>query len=670
MKDGGGPGVGPLAPIDPWVGEDVHVDIPGGDRRNRRRQGIAVAPSVHKAADCPDGEHQHDRFDYCHPEERKHRKAGGALEEQRPFPPSRTVKQKADAAFKEWYYAKRERDKDVDLDMLYGRYRQLKEIYGMARRWEASPEGTEWVNREKVKRAKGQGLKSREHYEEKAAVLQEKVKELDEEHKRLWKKYQVTPGSERFQYLGELRDNGEKIKAVRRGIARAKSMATLGFAREWTGIIQEIAGGVEPKISAIRTGSRSFAHYDMSNGIIGFSDRALEILDKVRNNPDLLWVKGPNLRPDRAAFAVSALVHEFLHSVNPAKGAYLKGGYSELLEEGLTEAIANRMVARADVLSKLLGTEVERGITAKPDHPAYVIYTNTVEYLAELAAQRSNSAPEWFLGKWKFHTDPKERGDAILIAAFGAQEFASVTWRGIIQEAKEKLPEMKEARQAQRVHKAPPYSHVVSQIMENLWGVPEFVYTKLHKVAGGAGSYEPYPPSTPAPTGGGGGSVEGGSRGGSLVPSNMDVRYTGSPPKGVRWQKFPRQGGESVGGAGAGAVEAMEKHNTPRSPHKEHDPRVGRGSKNKLGGRLLREFATGGGMQCSATRTAFGRCADVSRDFVEFLRERGIQANRVKAFGYKGPLERAYYRWQVSVARLTHKTRKEAGQRKHQSRSG
>ncbi|KKL58179.1 hypothetical protein LCGC14_2228000, partial [marine sediment metagenome] len=39
-------------------------------------------------------------------------------------------------------------------------------------------------------------------------------------------------------------------------------------------------------------------------------------------------------------------------------------------------------------------------------------------------------------------------------------------------------------------------------------------------------------------------------------PSSMDVRHTGSPPKGVRWQKLPRQGGQAPGGAGAGAIQA------------------------------------------------------------------------------------------------------------------
>ncbi|KKL87531.1 hypothetical protein LCGC14_1933800, partial [marine sediment metagenome] len=104
-------------------------------------------------------------------------------------------------------------------------------------------------------------------------------------------------------------------------------------------------------------------------------------------------------------------------------------------------------------------------------------------------------------------------------------------------------------------------------------------------------------------------------------------------------------------------VEAMEKHDTPRSPHKEHDPRAGRGRAEI---RLpLREFATGGGMQCSASHTAFGRCADVSQDFVDFLRERGIQANRVKTFGYKGTLARADYRWQELRTRRGKKVGKE-----------
>ena len=76
-KEGeGGPGNGPLAPVDVWRGQDVHVDI-AGRGREKLPHGIAVPPSVHKAEDCPPGEHRHDRFDSCHPEKRKHRGAGG-----------------------------------------------------------------------------------------------------------------------------------------------------------------------------------------------------------------------------------------------------------------------------------------------------------------------------------------------------------------------------------------------------------------------------------------------------------------------------------------------------------------------------------------------------------------------------------------------------------------
>ncbi|KKL59139.1 hypothetical protein LCGC14_2218350, partial [marine sediment metagenome] len=338
--------------------------------------------------------------------------------------------------------------------------------------------------------------------------------------------------------------------ALRTAIQRAKSMSTLGFAREWTDIIQDIAGGVETHITAIRVGGRAFAEYGLDNGIIGISDLALEILEKVRNDPDILWddqntlrEKRINTAPGRLAFAVSALIHEFLHSVNPAKGAYKKGGATGMIEEGLTEAIANRMVARPDVLSKLLGTEVERGIVAKPETPEYIIYTNTMEYLAEKAAQRSNSEPEWFLGKWKFHSNPRERGEIILDdAGMSAEEgYSTMPWRDIIKEAREKLPKMKEARQAERANKA--FQGTVQKVLDSAWSVLGFVFKN-----------DTWPPYTPAPTGGGGGGPT--AAPGSLVPAGMDVRHTGSPPKGVRWQKLPRQGGGAPGGAGAGAVEA------------------------------------------------------------------------------------------------------------------
>ncbi|KKK47300.1 hypothetical protein LCGC14_3156600, partial [marine sediment metagenome] len=331
--------------------------------------------------------------------------------------PYRTVSRQAKEAFREWYYARRDRAPQEEIDRLLAEYDELKDLAKAARGWEESPQGKEWVNREKVTRAKGQGLKSREHYEEKAAALQEKLDQLDKEYDRLYEKYALGPTlKERQAYAKPLNENAKQQKSLRTAIKRARSMSTLGFAREWTGIIQEIAGGVEPNISAIRTGSRAFAHYSLDTGIIGISDRALEILEDVRNDPDILWneKEGAKFKPAQYAFAVSSLVHEFMHSVNSAKGAYIKDGVTGMIEEGLTEAIANRMVARPDVLSKLLGTEVEKGITATPEHPSYIVYTDTMEYLAERAAQRSDSEPEWFLGKWKFHTDPKTRGETIL----------------------------------------------------------------------------------------------------------------------------------------------------------------------------------------------------------------------------------------------------------------
>lgn len=120
---------------------------------------------------------------------------------------------------------------------------------------------------------------------------------------------------------------------------------------------------------------------------------------------------------------------------------------------------------------------------------------------------------------------------------------------------------------APSVHKAPPYSHVVSQIMENLWGVPDFVFKN-----------DTWPPATPAPTGGGGSGPAAAAS--SLAPANMDVRHTGSPPKGVSWQKLPRQGGTAVGGAGAGAIEAgrtyVEKPaDAPKGTQTHRGPRGG-----------------------------------------------------------------------------------------------
>lgn len=189
-------------------------------------------------------------------------------------------------------------------------------------------------------------------------------------------------------------------------------------------------------------------------------------------------------------------------------------------------------------MSKLLGTEVEKGIVAKPDTMIYKVYTDTMEYVAEIAAQKSNSSPEWFLGKWKFHTDPRVRGETILRDA-GMEE--EPTWRNIITDAKEKLPEMRQERQARRAERA--FKGAVRKVLDGLWNVLGFTFKG-----------DVWPPIGD-PEGHGGGASPGAAAS-SLPAPNVDVRYTGSPPRGVRWQKLPRQGGGAPGGAGAGAVEA------------------------------------------------------------------------------------------------------------------
>lgn len=543
-KDGGE--AGPMAGADMWVGEDVHVDIPGGDRRNRKHQGIAAAPSVHKAEGCPDGEHTHDRFDYCHPEERKHRGGAKAPEEERPFPPSRTANRQAREAFNEWRQASRDAvttEEHVAAEGLQERWQQLRDLTSQAITWELSPEGKAWVSREKVKRAKGQGLRPREHYEAKVVALKAKFEQLKEEYDKLYAQYQAAPAwKDKETYRKEINENVKQQKAARAGIKRNESMATLGFAREWTDIIKTVAGGVEPHLTAVRAGGKSFAQYSLENGVISISHGALRLLSKIMDNSDLLFTEGDERKRGNYAFAVSSLVHEFLHSVNNAKGAYMKGGVTGIIEEGLTEAISNRMVARADVLSKLLGVKVEQGITAKPGTPAYQQYTDTMEYAAELAARKNNSTPEWFLGKWKFQTDPKMRQETIVDDMGMSEEH--LPWKTITMEAREKLPQMKEARQAARENKA--FVGTVQKVLDEAWKTLGFVFKN-----------DSYPPETPAPTGGGGGGPT--AAPGSLVPANMDVRHTGSPPKGVRWQKLPRQGGGAPGGAGAGAVDAARK---------------------------------------------------------------------------------------------------------------
>lgn len=560
--DQGGPGVGP----DILVGEDVHVHVYRGPGRRQKpvpavtkagcgfalyaellalakrcppgqhRHGGPCHPQErkHHRQRCPGGEHKHGDFP-CHPQERKHRGGRKPAPEpkqrqprekapERPYPSRRAVRQQKQEAWNTYY------------DLLYSgstatdeekgaakiRYEEFRQLEYEVRDWERSAEGQAWVNAEKVRRAQGQGKKGREHYEAKAAALEEKYQQLRTEHEKVWAEYQEairglrlpadTQDEEMFERREKARTrykeatvavnaNSNKLKSTRLAIDRAKAYSAVGFAREWVGVIQRVAGGVEPKISAIRTGSKSYAHYSLDSGIIGISDRGLELLSKIRDDPDLLFT-GDEREQKSYAYAVSALVHEFLHSVNPAVGAYVKGGITGMIEEGLTDAIANRMVARPDVLSELLGKPVDKGIVAEPG-PSYLPYVQTMEYLAERAAQRRNVDPEWFLGKWKFHTDPKPRGNIILEDAFGDEGlYQQKPWRDIMRDAKDKLPQMKQARQAQRaeMHKA----------VEGAWlkGVPRFI---VRATAG--------------------------------YPSNIDVgRHVGSPPKGESFQKFPRQG--------------------------------------------------------------------------------------------------------------------------------
>ena len=551
--DQGGPGVGP----DILVGEDVHVHAYRGPGRRQKpvpavtkagcgfsrytellalakrcpagqhRHGGPCHPQErkHHRQRCPGGEHKHGDFP-CHPQERKHRggrkpaapakeprqRAPKDIKPKRPFPSIRAIRQAEHEAYKAYREAARAND-----DSRYAkqeRYEQLFRLERWVRRWEQSPEGRTWLEQEKVRRAAAQGKKAPEHYEAKVAKLTEQLQALKAEHDTLWANFQVERQKGKWTDKSEaayaaLRENTQKIRNVGKAIERAKAYSALGFAREWTGIIQRVAGGLKPDIAAIRTGSRAFAHYSWGTKIIGISNTALERLGRIRDNPDLLYTGEESDRKSHA-YAVSALVHEFLHSVNPPIDAYVKGGITGMIEEGLTDAIANRMVARADVLSELLGKTVEKGIVAEPG-PTYAPYVRTMEYLAEMAAQKTNTEPEWFLGKWKFHTDPKTRGETILTDAFEdnwqytAQGRAP--WREIMRDAKDKLPQMKQARQAQRaeMHKA----------VEGAWlkGVPRFI------VRAAPGS-----------------------------PGNIDIGrhtsdpQTGNPPKGESFEKFPRQG--------------------------------------------------------------------------------------------------------------------------------
>ena len=537
-KDGGaaaaaaaGPGPGPMAPGDDFVvGTDVHVPVAEHRRRIgpslHKMCGFAILnlarckPGDHKHGEfpchpqerahrrpkgmrCPNGQHKHDDID-CHPSQRKHRglkkpeKPGRQKkpkeQEGNPYGSPKAIKNQMRALTSEMYGRGQptgrpdaERAKE-----LHDQYAELRDQYYQARAWEHTPEGRAWKKEQLVRRAQAQGQKGQEHYEAKLAALEAELPiamQRREWSYKQWRNIADVPGityEERQVWYHKFLEADKATGKIRDAIKRTQSLAAIGIAREWMGTIKKLTGGVEAEISAIRTGSKAFAHYSLDNGIIGISNRALDILRQVKANPNLLFgnpeadkmrarlaelreegkekglnpeymklladlhdmeVAGKAGKASDYAYAVSALFHEFLHSVNPAKTAYREGPL-QWIEEGLTDSIANRMVARPEILGALLGQEVKQGAIAKPG-PKYAPWVDAMEYLAERAAKKHGADPEWFLGKWKFHTPATVDRPGQMLDDAGIDDIGA--WKEIFKGAREELPKLREQRQAQRM---------------------------------------------------------------------------------------------------------------------------------------------------------------------------------------------------------------------------
>jgi hypothetical protein len=360
-----------------------------------------------------------------------------------------------------------------------------------------------------------------------------------------------------------LRQEYEKaLKAIK----NARAAVGLNLARHWVDILKAATGGVQPQIAALRIGSRAYAHYDPQTRIIGLSEDALARLRAIRKDPSLLFkpdeeiqrlerrlkelkaegrdkgndpeyykvlftlteLRKDPMRGHRAVYAFSAVVHEFLHSINPAGGAYEEGP-QKWVEEGLTEAITGRMVQRPDIVSLLLGKKVDQSIEPQPA-TKYVPYITLVEYLAERAALRHKTTPEWFLGKWKLHTPPRERLQ--IMREDAGLDSLNIGWNAIFNEAQHTLERVREQRLKQQ-------RGDFKKAIFNAWlaSKPGFLVRQA--------SYIPFSDSIETHSGGGQGGLGPAMIGGQGGAGMIDIgRHTsspdGSPPKGEGFQKFPR----------------------------------------------------------------------------------------------------------------------------------
>lgn len=510
-------------------GRKRHDVCPAGQHRHngadychpegqQHRGGASVKPDKPKGKrgrpgkPCEAGEHRHEGADFCHPENRKHRgmqagfksreevahraeeeevnpkpKKGRGGKEKPPFP-SPPKAWKAYQALKSQLDGGYERAENGNLQFVDGetdpekrteldkKVTEARNLYYHVTAWWKSNEGEAWKKKLKLERIGAQGAKGRQYYINRIATLEQQREEASAISREARENYdekreaaaQARGGDHRGQWTTEVKEAYAKYSQVamlphklQASIKRARSQAGIAVAKDWIAAIPKLTGGVEAQIDGIRIGSKAYAHYSLGEKIIGVSEQALATLDKLYENPELLWGEAAKTY----GFALGALFHEFLHSVNPAVGAggYIKYGVTQAFEEGLTEAISNRMVAQPKVVSALIGKDVSKGAHAEPSHPDYIRWAGGCEALAEMAAIKHHTTPEWFLGKWKFHIKNQDRYTVISQDA-GVADDPAFKWGDFFQNAKDKLPELRHMRIAQNQAE-------FKKALEPLWGI-------------------------------------------------------------------------------------------------------------------------------------------------------------------------------------------------------
>jgi len=100
------------------------------------------------------------------------------------------------------------------------------------------------------------------------------------------------------------------------------------------------------------------------------------------------------------------------------------------------------MVAQPHILGQLIGQDMDKALTRNVSPRLHPLDEHDGIHRGACRAE-ARQDPEWFLGKWKFHSDPKTRGEEIFKDAGYRRSLARD-----MSNAKERLPKLKEQRQA------------------------------------------------------------------------------------------------------------------------------------------------------------------------------------------------------------------------------